>query len=103
MSAFTPAPTPASHRPQKRRKFAHEHSAKLTSSTNIGISITTLRKKVRDLERLLAHQTKLPADVRLHNERALEAFKYEMKLAKKSARNEKIDKKYQMVRFFGMN
>lgn len=39
----------------------------------------------------------------MDNERALEAFKYELNLAKKGARDEKIDKKYQMVRFFGMN
>jgi rRNA-processing protein Efg1 len=85
--------------PARRRR---EHSTRLTTATH-GTSTTVLKKKIRDLTRLLSNpRTALPADVRLENERALEAFKHELSLAQSASREQKIAKKYHMVRFFGM-
>ncbi|KAI5847748.1 hypothetical protein DFP73DRAFT_621865 [Morchella snyderi] len=93
------ATTHPSRRPQKRRKFG-THTTKLTNPTTAGTSISTLNKKIRDLTRFLAKKTTLPADVRLDSERALDAFRHELKAAKNSAREDKIAEKYRMVRFF---
>ncbi|TGZ85512.1 hypothetical protein EX30DRAFT_300011, partial [Ascodesmis nigricans] len=64
-------------------------------------SVTNLKKKIRDLERLLARpNSKLTADARAENERALQAFKYELGSASKDKREQALARKYHMVRFF---
>jgi len=79
--------------PQKRRKTAHVQKA--------GTSVSSLKKKVRDIERLLSRpNSTLLADARVENERALEAFKHELSIAMQSRTEQKMAKKYHMVRFF---
>jgi hypothetical protein len=81
--------------PQKRRKTAHVQKA--------GTSVSSLKKKVRDIERLLSRpNSTLLADARAENERALEAFKHELSIATQSKTEQKMAKKYHMVRFFGI-
>ncbi|KAL7273813.1 18S rRNA maturation protein [Rhizina undulata] len=66
-----------------------------------GTSTSTLKKKIRDVERLLKKSSRpLSATVRSESERALEAYKHELKHAQSSFRDQKIAKKYHMVRFF---
>lgn len=66
-------------------------------------STAVLNKKIRDLTRLLSRtESTLPANVRLENERALEAYKHELSVVKASAQAKKLAMKYRQVRFFGV-
>jgi hypothetical protein len=76
--------------PSKRPKTSYNARTK---------SATTLKKKIRDAERLL--QRPISADVRVESERALAAFKHELTIATRARTEQKIAKKYHMVRFFG--
>ncbi|KAI5821283.1 hypothetical protein BZA77DRAFT_299092 [Pyronema omphalodes] len=59
----------------------------------------TLKKKIRDAERLLSRPS-LPADKKIETERALAAWKLELEAATKSRIEHKMDQKYRMVKFF---
>lgn len=76
---------------------------KVGSSVDIGNVIgegsTKVKKKIRDIERLLKREN-LPADVRIENERALKALNVDLQNAQLNLRAKKIAKKYHMVRFF---
>ncbi|RPA99779.1 hypothetical protein L873DRAFT_1737856, partial [Choiromyces venosus 120613-1] len=86
---------PKNHNHQKRRRRP------LINPTGPKTSTTHLKKKVRDLQRLLNNpNTSLPADVRLENERALSAFQSELTVVRGAAKEKSIAKKYHMVRFF---
>ncbi|AOA60952.1 18S rRNA maturation protein [Komagataella phaffii CBS 7435] len=65
----------------------------------IGAGSAKLKKKIRDIERLLRKQ-ELPSDVRLENERALNALKMDLEDKKVDLRAQKYAKKYHMIRFF---
>lgn len=54
---------------------------------------------MRDIERLLKKKD-LPADVRVDNERALKALKFELRNKEIQNKTQKMAKKYHMVRFF---
>ena len=64
-------------------------------------SVNPLKKKIRDISRLLDRSDNLPADVRLSNERALKAYQQDLLAAEQERRRQKMIKKYHMVRFFG--
>lgn len=64
-----------------------------------GGSSAKIKKKIRDIERLLKKDT-LPATVRTDNERALKALRVELDNANFNHRAQKNAKKYHMVRFF---
>jgi rRNA-processing protein Efg1 len=53
------------------------------------------------VERLLNRET-LKANVREDNERALASLKHQLKIATKSAKEQKMEKRYHMVRFVGI-
>jgi hypothetical protein len=53
------------------------------------------------VERLLNRET-LKANVREDNERALASLKHQLKIAAKSAKEQKMEKRYHMVRFVGI-
>lgn len=65
----------------------------------IGGGASKLKKKIRDIERLLK-KDKLPATVRTDNERALKALNVDLQNTQLNLRSQKIAKKYHMVRFF---
>lgn len=84
---------------RRKQNFKHQSQKKKKAHP----SVTNLKKKIRDLERLLARpNSNLTADARAENERALQAFKYELGAASKDKREQTIARKYHMVRFFGM-
>ncbi|KAG0640453.1 hypothetical protein HOY80DRAFT_1041922 [Tuber brumale] len=86
---------PKNHKHQKRRRRP------LINPTGPKTSTTHLKKKVRDLQRLLNNpSSSLPADVRLENERALSAFQSELSTVQSAAKERRIAKRYHMVRFF---
>jgi hypothetical protein len=65
-------------------------------------SVNPLKKRVRDLTRLLERAENMSADVRMDNERALAAYKQELVAAEEEKLKKKMAKKYHMVKFFGM-
>ena len=78
------------------------------------LSTSQLRRKTRDLTRLLSHaatttkdghsaspSSSLPPAARIEAERALEAYKHELVIAQQSLREKQLADKYRMVRFFG--
>ncbi|KAG0128236.1 hypothetical protein HOY82DRAFT_622625 [Tuber indicum] len=86
---------PKNHKHQKRRRRP------LINPTGPKTSTTHLKKKVRDLQRLLNNpSSSLPADVRLESERALSAFQSELSSVQSAAKERRIAKRYHMVRFF---
>ncbi|KAF8470542.1 hypothetical protein BDZ91DRAFT_840726 [Kalaharituber pfeilii] len=101
-----------SKNPKKRKssKPASEYCSPLPPSAASGTaSISLLKRKIRDLTRLLARTNpsasdsshgSLPSTVRQQNERALEAYKHELALAQKAQKENRMRDRYRMVRFF---
>ena len=64
-------------------------------------SVNPLKKKIRDITRLLERSEDLPPGVRIEHERALASYKQDLVAADDEKRRQKMIKKYHMVRFFG--
>jgi hypothetical protein len=64
-------------------------------------SVNAVRKRIRDVTRLLERKEDLPADVRIEKERALAAYNQELAQAEEEKVRQRMIKKYHMVRFFG--
>ena len=60
----------------------------------------SLKRKIRDITRLLNGPETLPDDVRIEKERALAAYTQTIKEAKDARQRAQMIKKYHMVRFF---
>ena len=90
LSSRNPTTTTCAMPPPKRPKTAYNARTK---------SATTLKKKIRDVRRILAGP--IPADSRVENERALAVYQQDSTVATRSRSEHKIVKKYHMVRFFG--
>lgn len=88
-STSKPFKKPRNSEPPVYRKQAH------TSSVN------AIKKRIRDVSRRLERSDDLPANVRVEDERALNAFHQELAAAKAEKLRQKMIKKYHMVRFFG--
>lgn len=89
-SSVKPSKKPRRDGPPKIRKQAHASS------------VNAVKKRMRDVSRLLQRPEGLPADVRIENERALAAYQQELAAADQEKVRQKMIKKYHMVRFFGM-
>ena len=74
-----------------------------TQGKNIdkGPSLNALKKRKRNLRRLLEHAEKLPADIRINHERELASCTAGIEDAQNQAELSRMIKKYHMVRFFG--
>lgn len=83
--------------PQKKRR---EGPPKIRKQVHAS-SVNAVKKRIRDVTRLLSRGDDLPADVRLENERALAAYKQELAEADEEKVRQRMIKKYHMVRFFG--
>ncbi|ODQ80810.1 hypothetical protein BABINDRAFT_34486 [Babjeviella inositovora NRRL Y-12698] len=84
----------------KSNKREREGGASVEVASSMGAGSSKLRKKIRDIERLLTKKKNLPADVRVANERSLKALKFELENSDLQNRAKIISKKYHMVRFF---
>ncbi|KAK6356956.1 18S rRNA maturation protein [Orbilia javanica] len=86
-----------SQKPKKRRQKPQKPQPASTSLTR-----SQLRKKIRDLTRLLnpSSSSKLPATTRSEHERALSAYKHELSLQQTSTKAQTLEKRYHKVRFF---
>ncbi|KAK9374288.1 uncharacterized protein V1513DRAFT_446604 [Lipomyces chichibuensis] len=87
--------------PKSRPSFKEVHDVSSTSS------VSRLRKKVRDLERLLKRTSSSTnrsknstALARREQERALRALKDELRTVERNMKEKKLDKRYHKVRFF---
>ncbi|KAK6462531.1 rRNA-processing protein EFG1 [Scheffersomyces coipomensis] len=75
------------------------NGASIEVSKVLGAGSSKIKKKIRDIERLLKKDN-LPANVRVENERSLKALKVELGNTKLNLKAKEISKKYHMVRFF---
>ncbi|KAK6456948.1 rRNA-processing protein EFG1 [Scheffersomyces xylosifermentans] len=83
----------------KAAKGRRPNGASIEVAGALGGGAAKLKKKIRDIERLLKKE-KLPADVRTNNERALKALQVDLKNTQFNLKAKEISKKYHMVRFF---
>lgn len=76
-----------------------QRGAPIQVASAISGGSSKIKKKIRDIERLLKRDT-IPADVRIDNERALKALHVELDNAQHNLKSKNNAKKYHMVRFF---
>jgi hypothetical protein len=81
--------------PKRKRRRTRIENAKPAS-------VNPLKKRVRDLNRLLERAENMPADVRMDSERALAAYNQELAAAEAEKLKKRMARKYHMVKFFGM-
>ncbi|KAH0552861.1 hypothetical protein GP486_006939 [Trichoglossum hirsutum] len=79
--------------PRRKKRQARTEDAKPAS-------VNPLKKRIRDLARLLERAEDMPADVRMDNERALAAHNQELAAAEAEKLKQKMARKYHMVKFF---
>lgn len=77
------------------------------------LSTSQIRRKIRNLTRLLSHaatsnrddhgtsSSSLTPAARIEAERALETYKHELTIAQQNSKEKLLADKYRMVRFFG--
>lgn len=88
----------AEQKPAKKRR--RTEPAEVKRQVHVS-SVNAIKKSIRDVTRRLARGEDMPANVRLENERALEAYQQELAAAEAEKIRQKMIKKYHMVRFFG--
>lgn len=87
--------------PKTAKKPRHKYSgASIQVAESMGSGSAKIKKKIRDIERLLKKNSKLPADKKIEYERALKALKVELQNSQVQNKAKVISKKYHMVRFF---
>jgi hypothetical protein len=85
---------------RKRPRPNHRHHAR--GQKAVDDSLNAIKKRVRDIERLLARENlKLPANKQNDLERELAAHKQRLAEAQAKKARSKMIHKYHMVRFFG--
>ncbi|KAF3206348.1 18S rRNA maturation protein [Orbilia oligospora] len=92
-------------RPKSKSKKPHHPKPPKPQPASTSLTRAQLRKKIRDLTRLLnppssATTGKLPATTRIDHERALSAYKHELSLQQTSSKVQLLEKRYHKVRFF---
>lgn len=93
----TKKPAAAQARAGHRKSSARQSSA----STAKKSPINPLKKRRRDLKRLLDKRDTLPADLRVGYERELASIEYQLETALHDKQKSSMIGKYHMVRFFG--
>ncbi|KAL6943294.1 hypothetical protein ACO0RG_002287 [Hanseniaspora osmophila] len=82
-------------------KSYRTHNASIQVASVIGAGTNKIKKKIRDIERLLAKKRDtLPDTVIVENERTLDALRLELKKSELKRLAQKYSKKYHMVKFF---
>lgn len=80
-----------------RKKSARQGTASASKKS----PINPLKKRRRDLKRLLDKRDSLPADLRVGYERELASIEYQLETALHDKQKSSMIGKYHMVRFFG--
>lgn len=87
--------------PIKTQRKRSSNGSSIEVASVLGAGTSKIKKKIRDIERLLAKKRdKMPANVIVENERALAALKTELENAEYVGKVKRFSKKYHMVRFF---
>ncbi|KAK6363370.1 18S rRNA maturation protein [Orbilia blumenaviensis] len=87
----------------KSKSKPHKKRPSKPQPASTTLTRAQLRKKIRDLTRLLnpsSATSKLPATTRADHERALSAYKHELHLQQTSSKRHTLEKRYHKVRFF---
>ncbi|KAF3080700.1 18S rRNA maturation protein [Orbilia oligospora] len=106
MSSTTIHPSRLSQIPRPKSKKPSRPKPPKPQPASTSLTRSQLRKKIRDLTRLLnppssaTATTKLPATTRIDHERALSAYKHELSLQQTSSKVQLLEKRYHKVRFF---
>lgn len=84
---------------KKSHRANRNNHIEVSKAINTGSS-AKLKKKIRDIERLLSKNDKLPADKKIEYERALKGLKVELQNSQNVLKAKNNATKYHMVRFF---
>jgi hypothetical protein len=87
----------------KGKKYGGTNSipnAKNSNSVNANAGIGSLKRRLRDLSRLLSKNPTLPADVKIGHEREIQALQHELVSLLVDKEKHEMIGKYHMVRFF---
>jgi hypothetical protein len=82
------------------KRTSTSHTSKPSSPSNT-LSVNELKKRIRDVKRLLSHAN-LPPDARIVQERALAGYETDLKTETERRGRSEMVKKYHFVRFLGM-
>lgn len=86
---------------KRTRRNNQRFGTSLEIASVIGSGANKIKRKIRDIERLLnKKRDALPDTVILEKERTLEALKFELKTSELKQKAKKNARKYHMVRFF---
>ncbi|KAH0541358.1 hypothetical protein FGG08_004196 [Glutinoglossum americanum] len=97
---FSPSYLPPPPRKKIRTRIKKPKVKGPKASRSGPMPLHQVKKRVRDLGRLLKHAEDMPADVRMENERALGACSQELAARKAENSRLRLDKRYRQVKFF---
>ncbi|EMR10479.1 hypothetical protein PNEG_01192 [Pneumocystis murina B123] len=84
---------------KEKKKEINKKHGRLSSGNSEIRGISRLKKKIRDLERLVRRGS-IPADAQLDKERQLQSLYFDFKTIRESKKKHVLEEKYKMVRFF---
>ncbi|AOW29895.1 rRNA-processing protein EFG1 [Candida albicans P57072] len=79
---------------------SRSRGAPIQVAESIGSGSAKIKKKIRDIERLIKKNPNLPADKKIEYDRALKGLKVELQNSQVQNKAKVLAKKYHMVRFF---
>jgi hypothetical protein len=77
-------------------------SNKNSTGDNKGLSINDLKRRIRDVKRLLTKAENLSPEARIVQERALKGYERDLELEKARRQRSEMIRKYHFVRFLGL-
>lgn len=84
----------------KKPRHKTSRGASIQVAESMGSGSAKIKKKIRDIERLIKKNPNLPADKKIEYDRGLKALQVELKNSQVQNKAKIISKKYHMVRFF---
>ena len=84
----------------KKPRHKTSRGASIQVAESMGSGSAKIKKKIRDIERLIKNNPNLPADKKIEYDRGLKALQVELKNSQVQNKAKIISKKYHMVRFF---
>lgn len=84
----------------KKPRHKTSRGASIQVVESMGSGSAKIKKKIRDIERLIKNNPNLPADKKIEYDRGLKALQVELKNSQVQNKAKIISKKYHMVRFF---
>jgi hypothetical protein len=97
------SPSSTTHRRKKKSNIKTDTLPFKRSSKPKKHKINPIKTRIRDVQRLLAHETEMQADVRVNLERELASLEQELRTERAAIRRSQLIRTYHMVRFFGID